>query len=154
MKALKIAGIAALAVVAILIALILAQPMQAHVEKSIVINGPSSSISEEIGGFQSFDAWSPWNKISPEMKYTIVTFEGFGGTFCSEIKLEPEGANTKVTWIYDGTNDGLKGKAIWMLLKGRMEDQYTTGLAALKKLIESKPRSTNSTKPSDSTTVK
>ena len=57
MKALKIAGIAALAVVIILIALILAQPTQAHVEKSIVINGPSSSINQEIGGFQSFDAW-------------------------------------------------------------------------------------------------
>jgi hypothetical protein len=138
MKALKIAGIAALAVVVILIALIWTQPTQAHVEKSIVINGPSSSISQEIGGFQSFDAWSPWSKISPEVKYTIVTFEGFDGTFCSEIKLEPDGANTKVTWIYDGINDGFKGKAMWMLMKGRMEDQYDTGLASLKKLIESK----------------
>jgi hypothetical protein len=138
MKALKIAGIAALAVVAILIAMVLAQPTRAHVEKSIVIKGPSSSISDQIGGFQSFDAWSPWSKISPEVKYTIVTFEGFDGTFCSEIKLQPEGANTKVTWIYDGINDGFKGKAMWMLMKGRMQDQYNTGLAALKKLIESK----------------
>src|SRR5258706_1964777 len=139
MKALKIAGIGALAVVAILIAMVLAQPTRAHVEKSIVINGPSSTISDEIGGFQSFDAWSPWSKISPEVKYTIVTFEGFDGTFCSEIKLEPDGATTKVTWIYDGINDGFKGKAMWMLMRGRMEDQYNTGLAALKKLIEGKP---------------
>ena len=139
MKAIKIAGIAALAVIAILIAVIWTQPTQAHVEKSIVINGPSALIKDEISSFQSFDAWSPWSKISPEVKYTIVTFEGFDGTFCSEIKLEPDGANTKVTWIYDGINDGFKGKAMWMLMKGRMEDQYNTGLAALKKLIESKP---------------
>jgi len=138
MKALKIAGIAALTLLAILIVVVLSQPTQAHVEKSIIINGPSSSINEEIGGFQSFDAWSPWSKIN-EVKYTIVTFEGFDGTFCSEIKLEPDGANTKVTWIYDGVNDGFKGKAMWMLMRGRMEDQYNTGLAALKKLIESKP---------------
>jgi len=138
MKALKIAVIAALAVVAILIALILAQPTLAHVEKSIVINGSSSSINDEISGFRSFDAWSPWSKISPEAKYTLVTFDGFDGTFCSQIKLEPDGMNTKVTWIYNGVNDGFKGKAIWMLMKGRMEDQYTNGLAALKKLIESK----------------
>ena len=139
MKALKIAGIAALALLAILIVVVLTQPTKAHVERSIIINGPSSAINEEIGGFQSFDAWSPWSKISPEVKYTIVTFEGFDGTFCSEIKLEPDGANTKVTWIYDGVNDGFKGKAMWMLMRGRMEDQYNTGLAALKKLIEGKP---------------
>jgi hypothetical protein len=138
-KALKIAGVAILAFVIVFVVVVLAQPNRAHVEKSIVINGPASSINEEIGGFQSFDAWSPWSKLSPEVKYTIVTFEGFDGTFCSEIKLEPGGDTTKVTWIYDGTNDGFKGKAMWMLMRGRMEEQYNTGLAALKKRIESKP---------------
>jgi hypothetical protein len=138
MKALRIAAIAAMVVVVVLIVVVLSQPSRAHVERSIIINGPSSAIREEISGFQSFDAWSPWSKISPEVKYTIVTFEGFDGTFCSEIKLEPDGTNTKVTWIYDGVNDGFKGKAMWMLMRGRMEDQYKSGLAALKKRIEVK----------------
>ena len=138
MRALKIAGIAILVVVIIFVGVVLVQPSEAHVEESIVINGPASSINEEIGGFQSFDAWSPWSKISPEVKYTIVSFEGFDGTFCSEIKLEPEGANTRVTWVYNGVNDGFKGKAMWMLMEGRMKDQYTTGLAALKKRIEAR----------------
>ena len=155
MKVLKIAGIGVFAVLLVFVALVLAQPTQAHVERSIVINGPSSAINNEIGGFQSFDAWSPWSKISPEVKYTIVSFEGFDGTFCSEIKLEAVGSNTKVTWIYDGANDGFKGKAMWMLMKGRMEDQYSTGLAALKKLIESRTAvPAESGTPADSTVSK
>ncbi len=137
MKSLRIAGIAILVVVLVLLVAVMAQPSQAHVERSILIKGPIAPINEEIGTFQSFDAWSPWSKSTPEIKYKIVSFEGFDGTFCSEIRIEPAGEDTKVTWIYDGVNDGLKGKAMWMLMRGRMEDQYTTGLAALKKLIES-----------------
>jgi hypothetical protein len=38
------------------------------------------------------------------MHYTIVTFEGFAGTFYSDIKLELEAGGTKVSWIYDGEN--------------------------------------------------
>ncbi len=148
MKTLKIAAVVVASIVAILVIVVAIQPTQVHLEKSISINGPASSINAEITRFQSFDAWSPWSKISHEVKYTIVAFEGFDGTFYSEIKLEPEGGATKVTWIYEGTNDGLKGKAMWMLMKGRMEDQYDRGLSALKKLVESKPV------PADSTVTK
>jgi len=155
MKNLKIAGVVVLILLALLTIFVMLQPTQAHVERSIVINGPASAINEEIGRFQNFDAWSPWSKISPEVKYSIVTFEGFGGTFCSEIKLEPDGGGTKVTWIYDGTNDGLKGKLMWVLMRGRMEEQYELGLAALKKLIEGKPAPGDpALTPADSTATK
>ena len=155
MKTLKIAGIVVIVLAALLLIFVMFQPSQAHVEKSIVINGSAAAINDEIGRFQNFDAWSPWSKISPEVKYSIVTFEGFTGTFCSEIKLEAEGSGTKVTWIYDGLNDGLKGKMMWVLMRGRMEDQYDIGLAALKKLIESRPVTADpAVTPSDSTATK
>lgn len=151
MKALKIIGIVSLVLVILGIVVILMQPTKVHVEKSIVINGTPAAITEEIESFQSFNAWSPWSKASPETHYTIVAFEGFGGTFYSDIKLEPEGEGTKVTWIYDGNNDGFKGKAMWILMKGNLNEQYDVGLKTLKRIVESKPVSEQSPAPADST---
>jgi hypothetical protein len=138
MKSLGVAGIALAALAAIFVIIVLAQPTQGHIEKSIVIVAPASAINDEIDRFQSFDAWSPWSKVSPEKKYTIVSFAGFDGTFYSGIRLDTAAKGTKVTWVYDGINDGFKGKAMWILMKGRMEDQYDKGLIALKKLIETR----------------
>jgi hypothetical protein len=151
MKALKIIGIITLVLVIIGIVVILMQPSKVHVEKSIVINGTPAAITEEIESFQSFNAWSPWSKASPETHYTIVAFEDFAGTFYSDIKLEPKGEGTKVTWIYDGNNDGLKSKAMWILMKGNLNEQYDAGLKTLKRIVEKKSLSEESSSASDST---
>jgi len=151
MKALKIIGIITLVLVIIGIVVILMQPSKVHVEKSIVINGTPAAITEEIESFQSFNAWSPWSKASPETHYTIVAFEDFAGTFYSDIKLESEGEGTKVTWIYDGNNDGLKSKAMWILMKGNLNEQYDAGLKTLKRIVEKKSLSEESSSASDST---
>lgn len=148
MKALRVVGVFSLIGVIIGVVLILSQPKVVHVEKSIVIKGSPEAIERETESFQSFSAWSPWNKSNPEMHYTIVTFEGFAGTFYSDIKLEPEAEGTKVTWIYDGQNNTLKEKAMWILMKGDLNYQYDVGLKALKDIVERK--SLDSLTPTDS----
>ena len=140
MKSFRILGIVGLIGVVIIVALIVAQPTVTHVEKSIVIQGTPDDIARETESFQSFNAWSPWNKATPEVHYTIVTFEGFAGTFYSDIKLEPQGNTTKVTWIYNGHNNTFKEKAIWILTKGDLNKQYDEGLAVLKEIVEKKVR--------------
>jgi hypothetical protein len=138
MKTLSILGIVALIGVVIGVVVILSQPDVTHVERSIVIQGSKEDIARETESFQSFDAWSPWNKSDSDVHYTIVAFEGFGGTFYSDIKLEPQGEATKVTWIYNGHNDSFKEKAMWILMKGDLNKQYDEGLAALKAIVERK----------------
>lgn len=147
MKALRIVGIIALMVVVIGMAAIVSQPGTVHVERSILIEASPEEIARETESFQSFSAWSPWNKSGQEEHFTIVTFEGFS-TFCSEIKLEPQEDGTKVTWIYDGQNNSLKEKATWILMKGDLSDQYEAGLSALKEIVERKAAATPV--PSDS----
>ncbi|HMG90382.1 MAG TPA: hypothetical protein VK589_09985 [Chryseolinea sp.] len=138
MKSLRILGIVALIGIVVGVVLILSQPKVTHVEKSIVIQASPEDIARETESFQSFNAWSPWNKATPEVHYTIVTFEGFDGTFYSDIKLEPQGDSTKVTWIYNGHNNTFKEKAIWILTKGDLNEQYDEGLSALKEIVERK----------------
>ena len=151
MKGLRIVGVVALIGVIIALLLIWSQPTAVHVEKSIFIRGTVEDIARETESFQSFNAWSPWNKSNPEVHYTIVTFEGFSGTFYSDIKLEPEGDGTKVTWIYDGSNNSLKEKAMWILMKGDLNNQYEEGLQALKDIVERKTSETSA--PLDSVHV-
>ena len=140
MRPLRIVGIAALIGIVIGVVLVLSQPGVTHVEKSIVIQASPEDIARETESFQSFSAWSPWNKATPEVHYTIVTFEGFSGTFYSDIKLEPQGDSTKVTWIYNGQNNNFKEKAMWVLAKSDLKEQYDEGLAALKEIVERKVR--------------
>lgn len=143
MKALKVVGVLVLIGVILGVMMVLSQPRVVHVEKSIFIHGSPAAIAQETESFQSFSAWSPWNKSNPEMHYTIVTFEGFAGTFYSDIKLEPEGEGTKVTWIYDGQNNTLKEKAMWILTKGDLNEQYDEGLQVLKDIVERKSLDTS-----------
>jgi hypothetical protein len=142
MKAIRVIVFMVVLGVIIVAAVVLSQPRSVHIEKSIVIQGTPEAIARVTESFQNFNAWSPWNKTNPEVRYTIVTFEGFSGTFYSDFKLEPQGDSTKVTWIYDGQNNTLKEKAMWILTKGDLNDQYEVGLRALKDVVEKKSADT------------
>jgi len=147
MKSLRIIGIVAVISIVIGVAFIFSQPSTAHIQKSIVIQGSPEDITRVTESFQSFNAWSPWNKSDPEVHYTIVAFEGFAGTFYSDIKLEPQGDATKVTWIYNGHNQSFKQKAMWILMKGDLNEQYDEGLTALKEIVERNALERRSTPP-------
>src|SRR6187551_3208863 len=71
MKVLKIIGIILLAIIGICLIAVLMQPSQGHIEKSIVINAPASSVFAEVSDFEKFNVWSPWAKMDPEAKQTV-----------------------------------------------------------------------------------
>lgn len=48
-------------------------PKTAHVERSIVIDAPPTTIFTVLNGFRQFERWSPWAGIDPDAK---TTFEG------------------------------------------------------------------------------
>lgn len=67
-----------------------------------------------------------------------MSFGGYDVKYNSEIILEPEGEGTKVTWTYDGPNDGVSGKAMWLFMGSMLNSQYEQGLKDLKQIVESK----------------
>jgi len=68
-----------------------------------------------------------------------LAFEGYDGKAYADFILVPEGNTTKVTWTYDGTNEGLSGKAMWLIAKGQISKLYSQGLEDLKIYIEGLP---------------
>jgi len=190
MKVLKIIGIILLAIIGICLIAVLMQPSQGHIEKSIVINAPASSVFAEVSDFEKFNVWSPWAKMDPEAKQTVegpaasvghkMAWNGpktgtgeqwiekiieneyvkngmkFGGsetTFYNEFILTPQGEGTKITWTYDGANEGLSGKAMWLVMGSMMGDQFEQGLNDLKQIVESKPAPQPETTRIDSAAV-
>ncbi len=85
-----------------------------------------------------------------------LTFVGEEGTAWANFILTPEGKGTKVNWTYDGDNNGLSGKAKWIIGGYITRTSYESGLKDLKQLIESAPASVPAQEavPSDSTSIK
>jgi hypothetical protein len=65
MKTLKIIGMVVLAMVIIVAIVIVMQPEEPHIEKSIVINAPAASIFPEVSNHKNFNILSPWTKMDP-----------------------------------------------------------------------------------------
>lgn len=100
---------------------------------------------------------SQWisESVENERVKTGLKFEGFNGESIAEFTLKPEGNGTKVTWTYDGPDNGFMGKAIWLMMGSMLDTQYQDGLNDLKKLIESQPATEPvATTPADSTVNK
>ena len=100
---------------------------------------------------------SQWisESVENERVKTGLKFEGFDGESIAEFTLKREGNGTKVTWTYDGPDNGFMGKAIWLMMGSMLDTQYQDGLNDLKKLIESQPATEPvATTPADSTVNK
>lgn len=70
---------------------------------------------------------------------SAMTFGGYEGKFYSEFILTPEqDDDTRVTWTYDGPNNGLTGKAMWIVMGSMLSSQFDQGLGDLKELVENK----------------
>jgi hypothetical protein len=112
MKALKITGIAVLAIVAVVVFSIAVMSPKSHLERSVVINGAPSSVYEEIASLKNFNTWSPWTEIDPDAKFT---FEG------------PEiGIGSKMSWV--STDDKLGQGSQW-IIEAEENRRIKTGLA-------------------------
>lgn len=72
----KIAGgVAALIVVFLIV--VATRPDTYHVERSINISATPEAIYAQVSDFHKWEAWSPWDKMDPNMKRT---FKGTQGT--------------------------------------------------------------------------
>lgn len=69
---------------------------------------------------------------------SVMTIAGQTTTATSEFKLIADEKGTAVVWTYNGINDGLIGKAKWVVMGTLLSSQYDLGLKNLKKIIEEK----------------
>jgi hypothetical protein len=58
----------ALLVVVALLVFVQMRPDRFHVERSATINAPSATIFPHINDFHRWTAWSPWEKIDPQLQ--------------------------------------------------------------------------------------
>jgi hypothetical protein len=75
-------GVAALIV--LLVIVILTRPATFHIERSITMSAPPETAFAQVNDFHAWPAWSPWEKLDPQMK---KTFEG-----------PPAGVGAKYAW--------------------------------------------------------
>lgn len=87
------------------------------------------------------DTGSMWvEEIDPDKRVkTGLKFGNFDVKYHCEFILAPEANSTKITWTYDGPNDGLSGKAMWVLMGPLLGTQFDDGLKDLKALVERTP---------------
>ena len=62
-------GIAALVVVLVLV--VATRPSTFHIERSITIAAPPERPFAHVNDFHRWGAWSPWEKVDPQMKRTF-----------------------------------------------------------------------------------
>jgi hypothetical protein len=65
------------AVVAIFLGVVAMQPAQLDVARSATFEAPPAVVYAHVSDLKKFGAWSPWEKLDPNMK---KTFEGEAGT--------------------------------------------------------------------------
>ncbi len=91
-KAVKIVGIVAVAIVALLVIIGAFLSSKSHMERSIVVNAQPAAIFQQINSFKNHSKWSPWKEQDLNTK---TTFEG------------PEsGVGAKMSWMSEKLVNG------------------------------------------------
>lgn len=55
------------------------RPSTFHVERSATMAAPASEVFAQVNDFHKWDAWSPWDKMDPDMKRTYEGAESGKG---------------------------------------------------------------------------
>ena len=113
-----------------------------------VFEGPASGVGAKVSWEgKNVGKGSQWidESIENQRINCALAFDGFDGKASATFILSPEGDGTNLVWTYDGENNGLSGKAMWLMMGSMMPDMYTQGLGDLKTYIESIPAPPDST---------
>jgi len=79
MKLLKILLYIGLSLVVLIVALGFIAKKDYHIERSIEIQAPKALIYDQLRYFKNFKVWSPWDKLDPNMQYSISGQDGEPG---------------------------------------------------------------------------
>ena len=72
------------AVLLALVVVVSLQPATFHVERSLIMSAPPQAVAAQVNDFHAWRAWSPWEKLDPNLK------RGFDGA--------PSGVGAKYAW--------------------------------------------------------
>jgi hypothetical protein len=64
--------IAIAAIVVVLIAVVALQPADFRVQRSALVAAPAQAVFAQVNDFQNWRAWSPWEKLDPQLKRTYA----------------------------------------------------------------------------------
>lgn len=82
------------------------KPDTVHYERTIVINARPDRILSEIDDFHKWTAWSPWDKLEPDMKRTYSgASRGVGAKYAWEGKKKAGAGNMEMAEV---TADSVK----------------------------------------------
>lgn len=71
---------------------VMVQPSEYSVTNSVEINKPVSEVYKSVSDYNTWSAWSPWDKMEPTAKHT---FEGTPGTVGHKMAWEGDPNNKK-----------------------------------------------------------
>lgn len=75
------------AIVLLLVVVVAMQPSDFRITRSAIINAPAVAVFEQVNDLHKWEAWSPWEKLDPNMKRT------YGG--------QPAGVGASYSWSGD-----------------------------------------------------
>ena len=92
MKILRRLAYAILGIIALLVVITFFLPKHAHVERSITINAPASSVFGAVNDLEKWKDWSPWLNMDPDMKLEYgQTTVGQGASYTWDSKMQNVG---------------------------------------------------------------
>ena len=62
--------IALLALIAIFCVVVIMQPSDFRISRSITVNAPPPAVFAQVNDFHKWEAWSPWAKMDPNCKFS------------------------------------------------------------------------------------
>ena len=135
---LKKIALVVVALLVVFVAVVALQPSEFAISRETTINAPASVVAAQVNDFHKWNAWSPWDKLDPNMKREFTGPEsGVGATYHwvgkedvgeGEMKIEsssatstgikldfikPFPASNRVEFTYAA--DGAGTKTSWMM---------------------------------------
>lgn len=101
-RVLKILGITLVGLVVVIGGIAAFLSPKAHLERSIVINAPASTIFEQMNTIKNTNNWQPWGKQDPNIK---LSYEGPESGVGAKLNWQSEKMGDGSQWIIESVPD-------------------------------------------------
>jgi hypothetical protein len=106
---LKKIALVVVALLVIFVAVVAFQPSEWSVQRETVINAPAAVVYAQVNDFHKWNAWSPWDKLDPNMKREFSGAEsGVGATYHWVGKEDVGEGEMKIDSVTPGSAVGIK----------------------------------------------